>query len=120
MCDDPEALIVNQGRALLNHGCDGLIVSGQAIKACRSEFPNAILVSPGIRPAGSSPDDHKRSTTPSEAMHYGADYLVVGRPISKSSDHQGVAQQIIDEIDEALKVRELESGDMSGPLAATG
>ena len=115
--NNPEDFIVNHGRDLLKHGCDGLIVSGQAIRACRREFPDDVIVSPGIRLAGSSSDDHKRSTTPREAILYGADYLVVGRPITKASDHQSVAQQIIDEIDDALKVRD---GDMRGPLAATG
>ena len=118
--DGPEDFIVKRGQDMLNHGCDGLIVSGQAIKACRSRFPNDIIVSPGIRPSGISSDDHKRSTTPSEAILYGADYLVVGRPITKASNHQDAALRIIDEIDEALKAREQESSDMSGPLAATG
>ena len=119
--DDPEAYIVSHGGDLLNFGCDGLIVSGQAIKSCRREFPDRLIVSPGIRLAGSSSDDHKRSTTPAEAIRYGADYLVIGRPITKASDHQGVAQQIIDEIDEALRVRhEQETDDVDGPLAATG
>jgi orotidine-5'-phosphate decarboxylase len=59
-------------------------------------------VSPGIRPAGASTDDHKRHTTPAEAIRLGADYLVVGRPILKAPDPRGAAARVIDEIDGAL------------------
>ena len=73
--------IVERSRFSLDAGCDGLIASGDAIALLRKRFPAALLVSPGIRPPGSSTDDHKRSTTPAEAIRMGADYLVVGRPI---------------------------------------
>ena len=49
-----------------------------------------------------STDDHKRHTTPAEAIRLGADYLVVGRPILKDSDPREAARQIIAEIDDAL------------------
>lgn len=97
------AFIIDRGRVMLSHGCDGLIVSGDAIKACREEFgPNVDIVSPGIRPAWAPADDHKRHTTPAEAIRWGADYLVVGRPITKDQNPRAAAQRIIDEIDEAL------------------
>lgn len=101
--DDTDAFIIRNGGKLLDHGCDGLIVSGQAIKSCREKFPATDLVSPGIRPAGAGADDHKRHTTPREAIHLGADYLVVGRPVTKSPDPRDAAQRIIDEIDQALE-----------------
>ena len=89
-----------------------MIVSGDAIKACRERFPNADIVSPGIRPAWSGSDDHKRLTTPAEAIRMGSDYLVVGRPITKSDDPFAAAQAIIDEMDEAL--------DPDNSVTATG
>ena len=98
---DPTAYIVNRGRRLLSFGCDGLIVSGDAIQACRREFPDVCLVSPGIRPEGGSNDDHKRYTTPAEAIRYGADYLVVGRPVLNAPDRRRAAQDIIDEMQRA-------------------
>ena len=98
---DSTTRIVTRGRAMLEHGCDGLIVSGAAIRACRDEFPNVDIVSPGIRPAWATADDHKRHTTPGQAIRSGADYLVVGRPIYNDTDPRGAAQKIIDEIDEA-------------------
>ncbi len=100
---DPKDYIVERGRAMLSHGCDGLIVSGQAIRTCRETFPDIDIVSPGIRPRWATSDDHKRFTTPSEAIQMGADYLVVGRPIREDRDPRRAAQRIIDEIDEALQ-----------------
>lgn len=96
--------IVTRGGAALRAGCDGLIASGSAIKLCRETFPAALIISPGIRPSGSSSDDHKRHTTPGEAIRLGADYLVVGRPIRTASDPHEAAQRVIDEIQEALLV----------------
>ena len=96
--------IVTRGGAALRAGCDGLIASGSAIGLCREKFPSAIIVSPGIRPSGSSSDDHKRHTTPGEAIRLGADYLVVGRPIRTASDPREAAQHVIDEIQDALDI----------------
>ena len=100
---DLDGFIVKRARAALQAGCDGLIVSGEAIQACRQAFPRpTIIVSPGIRPAGAPTDDQKRHTTPAEAIRLGADYLVVGRPILKDPDPREAARRIIDEIDAAL------------------
>lgn len=101
--DDADAFIIRNGGELLEHGCDGLIVSGNAIGSCREAFPHVDIVSPGIRPAGSAADDHKRLTTPGEAIRLGADYLVVGRPITQAVHPRDAAQRIIDETDEALE-----------------
>lgn len=94
--------IVQNGEALINAGCDGLIVSGNAIKACKDTFPNKTIVSPGIRPSGISTDEHARFTTPGEAIELGSDFLVVGRPILDAPDRKEAAQRIIQEIDDAL------------------
>jgi orotidine-5'-phosphate decarboxylase len=100
---DLDDYIVARAGAALKAGCDGVIVSGSAIAACRKHFPHpVVLVSPGIRPAGSSADDQKRHTTPAEAVRLGADYLVVGRPIVRARDPRRAAAGVIDEIDAAL------------------
>ena len=96
------AKILERGETLLEWGSDGLIVSGPEIGPCRTRFPEALLVSPGIRPDGSSHDDHLRHTTPSEAVRLGSDYLVVGRPITQHADPRAAAQAIIDEVDSVL------------------
>ncbi len=76
-------------------GADGFIVSGPEIALLRRLHPDAVLVSPGIRPAGSPSDDHKRSCTPAEAIRLGADYIVVGRPIRNAPDRKVAARNII-------------------------
>jgi len=100
---DVGAFIVSRARVALQAGCDGAIVSGDAIGVCRQALPpSTLLVSPGIRPAGAPADDQKRHTTPADAIRLGADYLVVGRPIMKDRDPRAAAARIIEEIDHAL------------------
>lgn len=100
-----EEYIVARGREMLAAGCDGLIVSGAAIGACRDAFgPEVSLVSPGIRPDWAGADDHQRMTSPGDAIRQGADYLVVGRPIRNARDPREAAQRVIDEIDEQLQL----------------
>lgn len=93
-----ESDLVRRAGVAKGLGTDGFIVSGQEIGLLREAFPDVTLVSPGIRPAGSSRDDHKRSCTPAEAIELGADYIVVGRPIRNASDRRGAAQRIVDEL----------------------
>lgn len=79
-------------------GVDGFIVSGPEIGLLRRQYPDVLLVSPGIRPEGSATDDHKRSCTPAEAIALGADYIVVGRPIRNAPDRRAAARGIVDEV----------------------
>ncbi len=77
-------------------GADGVVVSGEDVAQVREVVgPDACLVVPGIRPAGSNGHDQLRILTPEEAIERGADYLVVGRPITESSDPAGVARAIL-------------------------
>lgn len=68
-------------------GLDGVVCSAQEAAALRMQSgPDFKLVTPGIRPAGSNTDDQARVTTPAQALGSGADYLVIGRPITKAAD----------------------------------
>ena len=68
-------------------GLDGVVCSAQEASALRAEFgPHFKLVTPGIRLADSASDDQARTVTPEAAIHAGADYLVIGRPITKAAD----------------------------------
>jgi orotidine-5'-phosphate decarboxylase len=103
---DLETYVLTRARTALGAGCGGVIASGPAIEWCRTAFaPPALIVSPGIRPAGTSADGHKRHTTPAEAIRLGADYLVVGRPILHDPDPPAAADRVIREIDVALLTR---------------
>ena len=77
-------------------GLDGVVVSGEDVEdvraACGEEF---CLVVPGIRPAGSNGHDQVRVLTPAEAIEKGADYLVIGRPLTEAADPVGVARGIL-------------------------
>ena len=76
-------------------GANGVVVSGEDVAQVREVLgTEACLVVPGIRPAGSNGHDQVRILTPEEAVERGADYLVVGRPITGSSDPAGVARAI--------------------------
>lgn len=68
-------------------GLDGVVCSPQEIAMMRAERrDNFLLVTPGIRPAGSAVGDQKRVMTPADALAAGASYLVIGRPITAASD----------------------------------
>jgi orotidine-5'-phosphate decarboxylase len=102
---DVTSYIVGRARRAIEAGCEGIIVSGDAIRLCRAAFPApVVIVSPGIRPSGASADDHKRHTTPTDAIRFGADYLVVGRPILKDPNPRAAADRISREIDAALSL----------------
>jgi orotidine-5'-phosphate decarboxylase len=79
-------------------GARGAIVSGEDVKAVREALgSDPLLVVPGIRPTGDEPNDHARVLTPAEALEKGADYLVVGRPITRASNPRAAAEQILRE-----------------------
>jgi orotidine-5'-phosphate decarboxylase len=86
--------------------CEGLIAAGSSIADLRKTFGDEpVIVTPGVRPAGFSSNEHKRPTTPRDAMLAGADYLVVGRPIRDAGDRRATARAIIDEIEEGMAAR---------------
>jgi orotidine-5'-phosphate decarboxylase len=84
-------------------GIGGVVASAREIGALRKAIDrNVKLVIPGIRPPGSDEHDQKRTMTPAQAVAAGADYLVVGRPITSGPDPTIAAKQILEEIESAL------------------
>jgi orotidine-5'-phosphate decarboxylase len=84
-------------------GIDGLVSSPEEAAALRKLVGHQMrLVTPGIRPSGSASGDQKRIMTPSRAIGAGADYLVVGRPITEAADPKAAADAIQAEIQQAL------------------
>ena len=87
-------------------GIDGLILSPHETAAMRAKLgPDMLLVTPGVRPAGAALNDQKRAMTPREAIAAGADYLVVGRPITQAADPAAAAEAIVAEIEAGLAER---------------
>lgn len=75
---------------------DGVVCSALEAEEMKARFGrNFILVTPGIRPEGAPADDQKRIVTPREATRWGSDYLVIGRPITRSPDPVAVCRDIV-------------------------
>jgi len=82
-----------------DHGADGAVCAAAEISILRQTCgPNFLLVLPGIRPAGAETGDQKRVMTPRQALDLGADWLVIGRPITAAADPAGAARAIAAEI----------------------
>ncbi len=80
-------------------GMDGVVCSAHEIEPLRKALgPGFMLVVPGIRPAGADTGDQKRIMTPAEALKHGADWLVIGRPITGAADPASAARTIHDEL----------------------
>jgi len=99
-----EDLVLFRARRALELGCDGVVSSGLEAERIRRELGEKLLiVTPGIRPgANVKVDDQTRVLTPGRAISNGADYLVVGRPITGAADPQAVIEAMQQEIRAAL------------------
>ncbi len=83
----------------LEAGVQGLIASPHEVSTLRSRFgQNLVIITPGVRPAGAAPDDQKRFMSPREALQAGADYLVVGRPITADPEPREAVRRILAEL----------------------
>ena len=83
-----------------NCGLDGVVCSAKEVQSFRTRLGSDFkLVTPGIRPAGSNPDDQRRIMTPQRAQAAGSDYLVIGRPITQAEDPSSALQDILSTLD---------------------
>ncbi len=102
--DRPVSVMVPKlARLAKDAGMDGVVASPQEVglirAVCGDDF---LVVTPGVRPAFASQDDQQRITTPADALRSGADYLVIGRPISAAADPALAADMILQEMQDAL------------------
>ncbi len=104
----PEELVVRRAALAREAGCDGVVASGQEAARVRAVVGAGMtIVTPGIRMPGDAAGDQARVTGPQQAIAAGADYLVVGRPITGAADPRQAAEVFVQEIEEALALRSL-------------
>ncbi len=95
VADAPSAQVLRLARLAVEAGADGLVCSPQEAAMLRQALgPGPALVVPGVRPAGSAAGDQARTATPAEAVAAGADWIVVGRPITGAPDPAAAAAAI--------------------------
>jgi orotidine-5'-phosphate decarboxylase len=91
--------VLRLARLARDQGLDGVVCSAREAAALRDDLgPDFKLVVPGIRPEWAAADDQKRIVTPADAVALGADYLVIGRPITGAADPADAARRIADEL----------------------
>lgn len=87
LAGSPQENVLRLAAIANNAALDGVVCSPQEVTALRASLGNDFqLVTPGVRPVGSSADDQKRITTPEDAIAMGSNYLVIGRPITQADD----------------------------------
>lgn len=91
-------LVALRARQAMEAGIDGLVCSAAEAGSVRAILGSRLIVTPGIRPAGSDAGDQKRVMTPREARAAGIDHVVVGRPITGAADPAAVARAIVAEM----------------------
>ncbi len=97
-----EAQVIRLAGLAIRAGCGGIVASAREAPRLRSHFGDGFtLVTPGIRPAGGIAADQARVVTPEDAIRAGANYLVVGRPISAADNPREAARAIIGQIQRA-------------------
>jgi orotidine-5'-phosphate decarboxylase len=100
----PEEAVVRLARLAHAAGLDGVVASPKEITALRAALgPDFVIVTPGIRPASAEVNDQLRIATPASAIHSGASYLVVGRPITGAPDPATAADAIVAEMEQAIQ-----------------
>jgi orotidine-5'-phosphate decarboxylase len=92
--DDSRQQVERLTRLAMEAGLDGVVCSGNEVKAVRKIWPKGFFVVPGVRPANGVMSDQKRVVTPRQALDNGASILVVGRPITQAKDPDHAARAI--------------------------
>ncbi len=93
---DVQELVISRAKRALSSGCDGIVASGLELEHIRNEVDQKlVIVTPGIRPVLNRPtDDQKRVVTVEQAFQWGADHIVVGRPIKNATNPREAAELI--------------------------
>lgn len=95
VADDPHSQVARLAALAREAGLDGIVCSGQEVKAVHKEWKDGFFVVPGLRLANGNATDQKRIVTPREARDNGASVLVVGRPISNAENPDQAARELV-------------------------
>jgi orotidine-5'-phosphate decarboxylase len=94
-----EESVIRLAKLALDNGCRGIVTSAREARAVRAKLgDNFAIVTPGVRPAGTSAGDQVRVVTPAQAIAAGATHIVVGRPITEAADPAAEARSILDQM----------------------
>lgn len=98
--DPVEQVVARLARLAQAAGADGVVASPREIRLIKDTCgPDFIVVTPGIRPAAAAQDDQKRTMTPAQACAAGADFMVIGRPVTHAPDPRAAALAIVSELE---------------------
>jgi orotidine-5'-phosphate decarboxylase len=96
VADAPAAQVERLARLAVGQGADGIVCSPQEVAAMRAALgAEAVLVTPGVRPAGAAAGDQARVATPAEAVAAGSSWLVIGRPVAAADDPAAAVEEIV-------------------------
>jgi orotidine-5'-phosphate decarboxylase len=98
----PAGVLAERAALAAQAGCGGIVCAAGDLDTTGRAAPGLLRVVPGIRPAGSSPDDQARAATAGAALGAGADLLVVGRAVTASADPEAAARRVWDEVNRAI------------------
>lgn len=108
---NPEQAVIRLAKLAQSAGLDGVVASAREARVIRQACgPDFVIVTPGIRPAASQAQDQARVATPADAVRGGADYLVVGRPITGAPQPEAAADAIVAEMEQAFGAFQAQSG----------
>ena len=101
---DVQDLVISRAKRALSSGCDGIVASGLELEHIRDNVDQKLLiVTPGIRPVlNRLTDDQKRVVTVEQAFQWGADHIVVGRPIQNAPNPREAAELIQETISNSI------------------
>ena len=95
----PSDYVARLAQMAVEHGCNGVVCSPHEIRAVRDRCgSSSVIVTPGVRPKWAAANDQRRVMTPADAIRAGADYLVIGRPITGAADPAAAARAVGEEI----------------------
>jgi orotidine-5'-phosphate decarboxylase len=97
-------------RLAAQSGVEGVVCAPSELGDVAQVAPGLLRVTPGIRPPGASKDDQTRIASPVEALQRGADYLVIGRPITRAEDPYAAAERIAAELADTAAMQEISRG----------